>query len=104
MRPLSCISLLFFHILWENVLIILRERREIFGYLVHRGSEREREKDCKWCVVELCISPLLNTYRKTSYGCSCLLGSEPHKISVYCVSLCYVYAYVYGKVIDMENA
>ena len=28
-----------------NVLIILRERRESFDCLVHRGSERERERE-----------------------------------------------------------
>ena len=28
-----------------NVLIILRERRESFGFFVRRGSERERERE-----------------------------------------------------------
>ena len=32
------------HIIWVNVLIILRERRESFGCLVRRGSEGERER------------------------------------------------------------
>ena len=60
MERYLCISLLSLHIIWMNVLIILRERRESFGLLVHRGSERERERDCEWCTVELCIPPLLN--------------------------------------------
>ena len=32
------------HIIWVNVLIILRERRESSSCLVHRGSEREERE------------------------------------------------------------
>jgi hypothetical protein len=91
-RPRSCISLLFLHILWVNVLIIERERRESSGFLVHRGSERE-ERDCEVVHSGTLYFPFTEyNIDKVPVDVAAFLVSEPRKISVYCVWLCYVHA------------
>ena len=92
-RSWSCISLLFLHILWTSVLIILRERRERFGYFVRRGSKREERETVKWCPVGTLYFPFTEyNIDKVLVDVATFLVSEPCKILVYCVWLCYVHA------------
>ena len=64
---------------------------------MHRGSEEERLRVV--CSGTLYFPFTKYHIDKVPMNVVVFLVGEPHKISVYCVWLCYVY----GKVIDLEN-